>query len=234
LKYRVADMEFTCNFKYEKMLSRGKKLISCDGDNYSYRLEITEQEMCNKMLAFDNIAEDQKEVISSAQIYFVKALEYNRILLHAAVSVSGYAYLFFAPPSGGKSTLARNWKKILGNECIVLADASPIISKEKGETYTWNSCWSKITEEGTPLKHKLHGVCIIHKTNKECNDITPISYKEAAALVSNGYPEGLFRNRVYYMLIEYLREIPCWECYYDGSVEASKRFVKEMVGTYAE
>lgn len=81
------------------------------------------------------------DTTNNSDYIFEKGLVHKVLLLHAvAVAVDNKAYLLFAPPSGGKSTMAYNWKKQLGGRVVIIADDSPAIGIEGRETFVWNSC----------------------------------------------------------------------------------------------
>lgn len=226
----VADLRIKCQFEYEKMLSRGKRFVFSCNEYDEYCFEIGGQELKNRMLIYSRILPDQNEVVSSAQLFFEKALDYNRLLLHAvAVVVDGDAYLFFAPPSGGKTTMANYWKELLGERVMILADDSPVIGVEQQETYLWNSCWSKNTDEVLPQRYRIKGIGFICK-NQE-GGVTLIPSEQGIKEIIAGYPNGrVTKNKVEIILESTIRSISCWKCYCDGTVESAKTIMKTMIG----
>lgn len=226
----VADLQIKCQFVYEKMLARGKRFVySCNTDG-DYCFEIGEEELNNRMAIYPRLLPAQNEVVASAQLFFEKALDYSRLLLHAvAVVVDGDAYLFFAPPSGGKTTMANYWKELLGERLIILADDSPVLGIERQEVYLWNTCWSKNTDEVFSEKYKIKGIGFIRKN--QASGATLIHSEQAIKEIIAGYPNGMFdKNKVQTILDSAIRNIRCLECYCDGTVESAKLIMETMVG----
>lgn len=227
----VADLRIKCQFGYEKMLSRGKRFVClCNEEDDEYCFEIGAQELKDRMSIYSRMLPDQNEVVSSAQLFFEKALDYNRLLLHAvAVAVDGDAYLFFAPPSGGKTTMANYWKELLGERGMILADDSPVIGVEQQETYLWNSCWSKNTDEVLPQRYRIKGIGMICKN--QVGGATLIPFEHAMKEIIVGYPKGIFnKNKVETILKSAISNIRCWKCYCDGTEESAKKIMETMVG----
>lgn len=226
----VADLRIKCQFEYEKMLSRGERFVySCNADD-DYCFEIDEEELKNRMSIYPRMLLEQNEVVSSAQLFFEKALDYNRLLLHAvAVVVDGNAYLFFAPPSGGKTTMANYWKELLGERVIILADDSPVLGVERQKTYLWNSCWSKNTDEVFSQRYRIKGIGFIRKN--QVGGAILIHSEQAIKEIIAGYPNGLFdQNKVETILESAIGNIRCWKCNCDGTVESAKSIMETMVG----
>lgn len=229
LIYSVADLKVKCEFKYEKMKCRSDK-YSLEGTfDSGYSFEISKRELNDRMGMYRDMPDDQNEVVSSAQIFFEKALFFDRLLLHAVVVVvEEYAYLFFAPSSGGKSTIANNLKCLMGERVSIIADDSPVIGLTSRGACVWNSCWSKTTEELFPKEYLLRGIGLIKKS--ETNKVMPIPADQAMEEIILGYPEGEFRSKAKAILINAVSNVKCWKCYCDKSVEAAKRTIESMVG----
>ena len=212
------------------MLSRGERFATKCDDECICSVEINEQELADRMLRYSHMPPEQNEVVSSAQLFFEKALKFQKLLLHAvAVAVDKEAFLFFAPPSGGKSTMANNLKCLLGERVSIIADDSPIIGYALQETYVWNSCWSKETDEATPKRYTLKGIGFIYKSQRDC--VIPIETDQAIQEIMSGYPKGItYRNTIEDLLCSSMKNIRCWKCYYDGSCESSKKIMDIMIG----
>lgn len=217
-----------CTFEYGKMLSRSDRFIVNSNADPKYIFEISHQELTNRMLKYPNMSVDQNEVVSSAQLFFEKALKHHRLLLHAvALVIDGEAFLFFAPPSGGKTTMANNWKMLLGERVSIIADDSPVIGIKARGTCIWNSCWSKTTEELSPNKYPLKGIGIICKS--KTNSVVPITANQAVQEIIIGYPKGDCRTAAKELLINAFLNIKCWQCCCDESQDAARLAIENMV-----
>lgn len=228
--YSVAELLVQCQFNCEKMISRSRQFIYDYNDESNCSFEISERELEDRMLKYSYMAHEQNEVVSSAQLFFEKALEHKRLLLHAvAIAIDGEAFLFFAPPSGGKTTMANHWKKLLGEQVIVIADDSPVIGCDHHETYVWNSCWSKVTEEVTPKRYILKGIVFVYKSLINSNVL--IEADKAINEIIKGFPECFaYCETVEKILYSSLMGKRCWKCYYDGTFESAKEIIDIMVG----
>lgn len=212
------------------MLSRSERFVTNCDNKCKCSVEISEQELADRMLKYSHMPPEQNEVVSSAQLFFEKALTNQKILLHAvAVAVDGEAFLFFAPPSGGKSTMANNWKHLLGGRAVIIADDSPIIGYELQESYVWNSCWSKETEEINPKRYMLKGIAFIYKSRMNRN--IPMQVEQAVQEIVKGYPKDVpNRKLIEEILLSSLMGLRCWKCFCDGSYESASAIMDIMIG----
>ncbi len=228
LIYSIAGLKVKCEFKYDKMKGRSERYSLETTFDSVYSFEISEKELNDRMGLHIGMPNDQNEVVSSAQIFFEKAILFDRLLLHAVVVVvDGYAYLFFAPPSGGKSTLANNWKNLMRERAFIIADDSPIIGLTNCGVCVWNSCWSKITEELKPKEYLLRGIGIIKQS--ETNKVIPIATSQAVNEIILGYPEGECRLKVKSVLQNLVLNVKCWKCYCDKSEKATNMIIDSMI-----
>lgn len=112
------------------------------------------------------------------------AFDYGCMFMHcSALSYKGNGVLFTAPSGTGKSTHAALWRKLFGEDVVMVNDDKPLLKKEDGK---WLVC-------GTPWDGKHHisnNICVpvkaivIISQSKE-NTIRKANKKEAIFTILN-------------------------------------------------
>ena len=230
MQLMISDLSVEVDFYYGKMQQRAeifyiKKYKSIDQKS---DLVIEPSAVSELMRKYNWLDDAQREVVSSAQLFFLKALKYKRILVHASVvAIDRDAYLFVAPGSGGKSSHVSMWKELFGNSITILADDSPIVGMKDSKPVVWNTPWSKKTESVDTSAYFLKGICLLEKGH--INVIEKITAEEALESIMCMYPPDLDKYAIQVCINDILLNVPAWRLSCTVSIEAAEIAAKNLI-----
>ena len=172
---KIAELTVKIENKYvftEKMCR--EYIVSADECDFS--VSVTHSEMLAE--ATEKIGEGHIGYLESVAIYrkiCEKVLDYDSLLLHAAVvAVDGEAYAFSAPSGTGKSTHIRLWAELLGDRMTVVNGDKPIIRFFDGIPYAFGTPWSGKEGLDTNIGVPLKSICLIGRAEENSiSEITP-------------------------------------------------------------
>lgn len=204
-------------------------IISEEMSTFEVNFEIAN---CNEQLV-DNcfgVGEvDQREVVLSAQFFFSQALKYGKFFAHAvAMEFDGNAFVFIAPPSGGKSTLAKYWKEIMAERTRVLADDHPVIGFKDSSVYVWNSPWSKYSDFEKSVGYPLKSICRINKSYE--NRIELYDKNEFVSSVLMLYPSHVDKVKLKIILEDIVNDVPIYDLYCRNDISSAIFSINKLVG----
>lgn len=104
--------------------------------------------------------------------------EYDTILIHGScVAVNDEGYLFIAKSGIGKSTHTRLWRKLFGNQAVMINDDKPLIRIDKNGAMIYGTPWDGKHRLSTNTAVPLKAICILTRADE--NSIYSVSAKEA-------------------------------------------------------
>ena len=105
------------------------------------------------------------------------------VLLHGScIAVDGHAYLFTARSGTGKSTHARLWRELLGEQAVMVNDDKPLIKvNEDGTAVAYGTPWDGKHHLSSNIAVPLRAICILERS--EGNRITEITKREALPML---------------------------------------------------
>lgn len=135
-----------------------------------------------------NLSSAQCELILSMRSFYDHLVSKSKLFMHAAVVVKNdLAYIIIAPPSGGKSTLAKQMVENMPESAFIFADDRVVIGNLEGAPVVWTTPWSKIIN-GDPAQHfEVKGICIVQKSDS-CS-ICNVREEKIIGGILNEYPE---------------------------------------------
>lgn len=119
------------------------------------------------------------EYMESGRKFYTQLLRYDGLMLHAsAVVMDGKAYLFSAPSGTGKSTHTRLWRRVFGEDRVILLnDDKPAIREQDGCFYAYGTPWNGKSTESCNLRAPIGGICFLKRGEE--NRITRMSPAQA-------------------------------------------------------
>ena len=223
-------MNVGTEFIYEKMQSRSIPfIISEDMSTFEVDFEIVNcVEKQDDNCSWDKDVE-QQEVVLSAQHFFSQALKYGKYFAHAvAIEIDGKAFVFIAPPSGGKSTLAKYWKELMPKSTRILADDHPVIGIKDSCVYVWNSPWSKCSDFEKSVAYPLNGICCINKSDE--NRMEVVDRDKFISSVLAQYPSFVDREKLKVVLETIVNDVPVYDLYCRNDISSAIFSVNKLVG----
>ena len=112
-----------------------------------------------------------------------KMPDYDTFLFHgSAIAVAGQAYVFTAKSGTGKSTHARLWRELLGEQAVMVNDDKPLISvREDGAAVVHGTPWDGKHRLSSSISVPLKAVCILERSAE--NIIREITKAEALPML---------------------------------------------------
>ena len=174
----------------------------------------------------DNISPDVIKYRECGRLFSTALFDYHGFIIHAsAVMYKGYAYLFSGSSGIGKSTHAKLWIRMLGEEnCVIINDDKPAIRKIGNLWYTFGTQWSVKDAIQCNTEAKLAGICFLKQSNR--NKIRRIQGTEACFMVLN-HSQHRFRDfdksaKKLDLVDEIIRDIPLYELENLPELDAAK------------
>ncbi len=181
--YRIADFNIKINNLY-RYTTRICEKYKCDNENVDIDFEITPSSDDYDVYK-EKLEGYQEAVLESISIYRQiarKLLNYNGLILHAAVvDVDGKAYAFSAPSGTGKSTHIKLWQEAFRDKVSIVNGDKPIIRIIDGKIYAYGTPWCGKEGLNTNMRSELTSICFISR-GKE-NSIKEIDKKEALSYI---------------------------------------------------
>ena len=165
-----------------------------------------------------------------------RAAEYGAILFHSsAVAVDGRAYVFTAKSGTGKSTHTALWKKLLGDDAVMINDDKPLI-RINGDVFTVHGTpWNGKHRRGANVSATLAGICILSRGEK--NEIERISPDAAlpTLLAQTFRPSDADKTaRVLETVIKVSESVPIYKMKCNMDISAAELSYGAMKGEHDE
>lgn len=160
----------------------------------------------------------------------------NRMLMHGAViSYNEDAYMFTAPGGTGKTTHISLWRKLLGDEVIVVNGDKPILAVESNGVFVYGTPWGGKENWQTNCKKRLKAVCFLQRANENSiHKINPAEY--FPMLVQQVYlpKEKKAAEKTLELLDELLKKVPFYLLGCNISEDAVRCSFEELTGIIME
>lgn len=161
----------------------------------------------------------------TARGFYRALVNFNGMMLHSsAVALNGKAYLFSADCGTGKSTHAKLWRRVFGDEKVrVINDDKPAIRCEDGVWYAYGTPWSGKTSQNLNLKCPLGGIAFIEQS--ETNRIERYSGPEMVGrffkqVGASRTPENTLK--VLSLIDSVVNTVPVWRLQCNMDPEAAR------------
>ena len=124
------------------------------------------------------LSDESIAYMESGWQFYRQLLEFGGMMLHAsAVEYEGKAYLFSGPSGMGKSTHARLWQRVFGDEAQVFNDDKPALRRLEDGWYAYGTPWCGKDGINQNKKVPLAGICFLERGEK--NTIRRLDAREA-------------------------------------------------------
>ena len=131
------------------------------------------------------VYEHTDEYLETLAIYrkiVERMLDYNAFLFHgSAISLNGYGYLFTAKSGTGKSTHTRIWRRVFGEEVIVVNDDKPLLLLTEDAAMICGTPWDGKHRRSTNMMVPLKGLAVLERG--EDNELIPIDSATALPML---------------------------------------------------
>jgi len=149
----------------------------------------------------------------------------------AAVLYKGKAWLFTAPSGTGKSTHVALWKKLLGDEAVILNGDKPFLRWLDGRAVVFGSPWRGKEGWGENRSAPLGGIFILRRGQtdrvEQIEDLDALNELLAATI----YPEdACTTEKLLELLGCILESVPVRALYCTPTISAARRAVQFIEG----
>lgn len=166
--YRIADLNIKINHKYDYLTKLCEKYLH-ENQNAEIDFEVSAsaEDYDKDKECLEGFSEGYLESISVYRQIARKILEYDGIILHAAViSVDGKAYAFSAPSGTGKSTHIKLWKKAFGDKVKIINGDKPLLRLIDGSLYAYGTPWCGKEGYNSNTKAELYSICFVSRAKE--------------------------------------------------------------------
>lgn len=181
--YRIADYNIQINSVYQYVQKECAAYVCDKAQHIDFVVTSTAEDIEKEnALAEKNgrhIFSPKLEPYAIYRKICAEILKRDGFLMHGAViEYKGRGYLFTAQSGTGKTTHILQWKKMFGDENVVIVNGDkPIIRFVDGKVYAYGTPWNGKERFGTTGKVELNAVCFIERG--EANFIERINSADA-------------------------------------------------------
>jgi len=185
---KIADFFIEVKNQGEVLLRLCREYICEAPPRIDFSVQLTEEDI-NYELAISNL---DKNVVGSIKLAVelalyrkicACALERDAFLMHGvAIDYKSEGYVFSATSGTGKTTHVRIWKKVFGEEKVVIVNGDkPIIRFLDDKVYAYGTPWNGKEHYGTNGRVEIKHVCFLKRGEK--NIIRRLSSEEILPLL---------------------------------------------------
>ena len=166
--YRIADLNIKINNKHSYITKLCEKYLHENQDaEIDFEVYPSTEDYDRDKEVLDGFSDGYLESISVYRQIAKKLLDYDGIILHAAViSVDEKAYAFSAPSGTGKSTHIRLWKKAFGDKVNIVNGDKPLLRLIDGKLYAYGTPWCGKEGYNANTKAVLDSICFISRAKE--------------------------------------------------------------------
>ncbi|MBO4950369.1 MAG: hypothetical protein J6E38_05050 [Clostridia bacterium] len=166
--YRIADLNIKINHKHDYLTKLCRNYLHENQDaEIDFEVSASPDDYDKDKECLEGYSDGYLESISVYRQIAKKLLEYDGIILHAAViSVDGKAYAFSAPSGTGKSTHIRLWKEAFGDKVKIVNGDKPLIRYIDGKLYAYGTPWCGKEGYNANTKAELYSICFISRAKE--------------------------------------------------------------------
>lgn len=181
--YTIADLNIKINHKYKYTYILAKDYLAENQDiEPDFEVSARQEEIEKDRLILPQMHESYLESLSIYREIARKILDYDAILMHAAVvEKDGIAYAFSAPSGTGKSTHTSLWLKAFGDSARIINGDKPLIRMIDGTLYIYGTPWCGKEGININTKSPLKAICFISQAKE--NKIFEIDKKRAVSKI---------------------------------------------------
>jgi len=181
--FRFADVNFKINFRDERVAVKLKDYLVDAAPDCEISVP---DDIYNEM--FDSYGYKHPlytEFLSLSQVISNKLLsDFDGFLFHSsAIAYKGNGILFSAVSGTGKSTHARFWKNLFGDDVKYVNDDKPFIREVGGEFFVYGNPWDGKENLSNNIKAPIKAICFIERGSE--TRIEPISVANAVVSFYN-------------------------------------------------
>ena len=181
--YRIADLNIKINHKHDYLTKLcAKYLHENQNADVDFEVSPSADDYDKDKENLEGFSDGYLESISVYRQIAKKLLEYDGIILHAAViETDGKAYAFSAPSGTGKSTHIKLWKQAFGDRVQIVNGDKPLLRLIDGKLYAYGTPWCGKEGYNRNTKAELCSICFISRAEK--NSIESLDPNAALPLI---------------------------------------------------
>ncbi len=220
MKYKFADTVFNITLLDDRVYNFFKGYET--EEQAEYDINIT-KEMVDEAEEFGSVSMRQILLVLK---YVSRYLLENKsgILFHSsAIDVGGKGVLFTALSGTGKSTHARHWVNVFGDEVSYVNDDKPFARLEGEKFFVYGSPWNGKHRLSNNKKVEIKAICFLKRG--EVDRVEPITPNEAIKLffLQTIVPEEVdLKLKLFAILDKMMRNVKLYTIYCTNSDESAK------------
>lgn len=191
-------------------VSVSDSLIAAEADNFEMKDACFEPGYLESLALYRQISE--------------KLLDYSGFLIHSAViSVSDRAVAFAARSGTGKTTHINLWRRLLGEDCVIINGDKPLIRFFDGVPFAYGTPWAGKENFNTNTRAPLTDICFLTRAKE--NSIKTIDRSDAVKrLLSQIYlPKNPLKKIKTLELADlFMNSVNIWEIGCNMEINAAK------------
>lgn len=222
---KLADVNVRLALCYKKNISKFKNFITngevdCSLNISAERID-EERSIIKTIYPGDKYSNSDVEFNVIYRDLSIALFDYGVLIYHGVlIEKDGEGFLFTAPSGVGKSTLAKNWLKVFGNQVSIINGDKPLLRLCKDGLFGYGSPWKGKENYGTSSCVKIKAICKIQQGVR--NEIVKLNVQnQAIGWLINGV---MLKNRENFSveIVRWLKKVLPFVSLYEFSCNTSE------------
>lgn len=206
--------------------------IRVDQSDIDFEREKSRQDDLKKGIEIRSFSDDYLESLAVYRKVAEWMPIHNVVLFHGSIlALDHQGYLFTAKSGTGKSTHARLWQELFGDQVTMVNDDKPLLKVEKNEVLAYGTPWNGKHRLGTNICVPLKGISVLHRSLD--NKIKRVSkqeiYEQLLGQIYLPHSKELMIS-TFSLLDAILDYVPVYALYCNKDIEAAKIAYNGMKG----
>lgn len=219
---KLADLNVLVNCRYETTKDFCSDYF-CEDENFDIFASTTDKEIADESALVEGSSLNQAEQLCIYRSIAKQLPNFNRFVFHgAAITYKDKGVLFTAPSGTGKTTHIRFWKKVFGDDVLVVNGDKPILKVDENVT-VYGTPWAGKENYQLNRQAPLKSICVIKRGTD--NTVTRLKDEEAVkCLMQQIYlpKDPVALTKTLSLLSTLIKTVPCYVASVDMSDTAAK------------
>lgn len=183
--YKIAGLTVDMDCKYDTVKRRSHAYFTETDKPADMTIKLGDEFLEQRQKEHPHLSLDECESIFTGMFFYGMLVKFGGLMLHSSAALTqGKAYLFSAPSGVGKSTHTALWRKVYGEEnVVILNDDKPAIRIFGDEILVFGTPWSGNSDMNINTYAPLGGICFLERG--ENNEIEQIGTDAALGALLN-------------------------------------------------
>lgn len=165
VKYRIAELNLLMKTESRRVLRQAEAYRFDFEGAPDLTIDWPREDLARIHAENPHLTIDDVEYIETGFSFYANLAKFDGFLLHSsAIRYQGRSLLFSGPSGVGKSTHARGWARLFGDDQVqIINDDKPAVRLMDGTFYVYGTPWTGKERESLNVKVPLGGILLLEQ-----------------------------------------------------------------------